>query len=165
VAEFLTRYQYTEFETGSKNKNSVVRNKQNLYMSRHYPLVVEKLKQKEKVLGDLWDSGNMTNKEIFASKEQYLQDRMLFHIDTEIKNLRNNMNEIPVARWLAGARDEMVGLRIQTLQKYSSSTSAFQRRAISAKFKQVNGREPDFNSTEDLATLLSLSRNKEFMRR
>jgi len=165
VAEFLTRYQYTEFETGSKNKNSVVRNKQNLYMSRHYPLVVEKLKQKEKVLGDLWDSGNMTNKEIFASKEQYLQDRMLFHIDTEIKNLRNNMNEIPVARWLAGARDAMVGLRIETLQKYSSSTSASQRRAISAKFKQVNGREPDFNSTEDLATLLSLSRNKEFMRR
>tara|TARA_R110000851_G_scaffold331941_1_gene506993 strand:+ start:2386 stop:6261 length:3876 start_codon:yes stop_codon:yes gene_type:complete len=165
VAEFLTRYQYTEFETGSKNKNSVVRNKQNLYMSRHYPLVVEKLKQKEKVLGDLWDSGNMTNKEIFASKEQYLQDRMLFHIDTEIKNLRNNMNEIPVARWLAGARDPMVGLRIQTLQKYSSSTSASQRRAISAKFKQVNGKEPDFNSTEDLATLLSLSRNKEFMRR
>ena len=135
VAEFFTRYNYEEYETGSKLYNApLAKFRQNLLLAQHYPSYIEGLKEIEDNLSRAWDNNGTVKTAVgkpmvltesvkkkyeitpymglgisvvtSSGKNKFMHDQMIPYINDVVKNARKQFSKENVAEWYHQADDD-----------------------------------------------------------
>tara|TARA_R110002074_G_scaffold220330_1_gene390917 strand:- start:51 stop:4472 length:4422 start_codon:yes stop_codon:yes gene_type:complete len=194
VAEFFTRYNYEEYETGSKLYNApLAKFRQNLLLAQHYPSYIEGLKEVEYRLNYAWDNNGTvktaTGKPMVltesvkkkyeitpyrglgisvvtsSGKDKFMHDQMIPYINDVIKNARKNFSKENVGEWYRGVSKEQT-----TLGEYVDVHMKYRkipsasRTSAQSAYVAAYDAYPDLTDADVLATLIEFAEGQKTLR-
>lgn len=153
VAKFFTEYGFTEWETSSKAKSPTFRRKENHFLFKMYPALVEQLKVQADVERYMYNQSNASPEGL----EPFLRGVMKQSIQEGISSLKALARK--QARFAENGDDQKVMEYQTALENYAKLGKSSRLRATNT-FKVQMKRNPDMSNINDLQILVELEKMK-----